>query len=227
MIRAKLLQDLRKALARARFLPDDFTVAAETMKDGSSVLTVRCRFEADYYLTATIPATQGAEIRGQVSPGAISQVEAYKVSYWQYLMDQVQQWVDRVREELSATPVAREFAAHARELEELIAKHAAIGDGYFTKEEAEQLRSRLDEIEAQLRQHLEQHSTDPKATEVKVNAIHQDVEVLKDGVGTLKKKNWATAATVRIANWLRDPENRTIIQSGAEIAKRLLLKSGE
>ncbi|HXY39514.1 MAG TPA: hypothetical protein VEQ10_07590 [Vicinamibacteria bacterium] len=230
MIRPRLMQDLRAAIDKSNyFVADDFHIDTENTKDSSSNLIVRYRFNDSYYLVAVVPlsANNGPwfEISMTVKPGSIADTEVLTVGAWDEVVQATQNWLARIHEELQAVPVARELAQQAQELEDLLKKYADLPDEYFTKTEAADMEERLEQIQSHLEESLTEQVQDPSLLKLKMVGIRQDIRTLKETLPSLKKQSWAGKLLVRVCGWMRDPDHREVLKSGAEVARSLLLNA--
>jgi phosphoglycerate-specific signal transduction histidine kinase len=103
---------------------------------------------------------------------------------------------------------------------------SALPEEYFSKEEAEQLQERLTDLEKRLTENLSQNVKDNKELSAKIESVRSDIQMLKDNVQNLTKPKLMTALLARTFDWLKDPVNRKLITSGAQVAKDILLESG-
>ena len=102
-------------------------------------------------------------------------------------------------------------------------QHGNIPTDYFSRQEAEHLRNRLDELEARLKQNLQDTIEDQTEMQTRIDELANEMSVLKENVDVLNKRGWAKALVTRTFEWAKDPANRKLLNSGAEVAKELLL----
>jgi chromosome segregation ATPase len=143
------------------------------------------------------------------------------------LLSGITEWVIRVRNELRAIPIYRKIETQQQELEEMLKQFSDLPNEYFSQEEAEKLKQKLEQMEEQLKQSLEQSIADKKELEEKVKSLHADMETLRQNLQVLKKRGWVNSLLVKAANWVKDPSNRELLKSGAEVAQSLLLEAGK
>ena len=230
MIRPRLIQDLRAAIDKSSyFVADDFYIDTQDTKDFASNLSVRYRFNDTYYLVAVVPlsASNGSwfDIGLTVKPGSIADTEVLTVGAWTDVVQATQNWLARIREELQVVPVARQLAAQAQELEDLLKKYTVLPDEYFTQTEVADMEERLEQIRVRMEENLNERIQDPNLLNPRITGIRRDVYMLKETLRSLKKHSWAGKLLVRVCGWMRDPDNREILKSGADVAKTLLLNA--
>jgi hypothetical protein len=220
-----------------RFKAEDFIVEPSPRKDGSGALQIRFRFDDAYTFQVEIPNVveersfygdddHKVKIGGVVNPGTLTQKERVAYTTKGELLSGITQWVDRIHEELLSVPTNRQLEEHQSQLEELMANVDELPDEFFTREEAEVLRDRLDELESQMRANIEAASATQKEAAAQVASLHADVELLKRSAESLKKRGWVGALMVRVKKWSANPENRELLKSGATVARTLLLGDG-
>lgn len=236
MLRTQLVREIHEQLDKGPyFSSSDFTVTSSGEKDGTGLLEVRYRFDDAFFLKARIPpkATARAsygdsyDISCTFSPGGLTTVETAKLSNKTELLATIASWLGSLRSEIVAAPGIREVTNAARDLETLLAQVDDLPDEYFTREEANELKKRLDELESQLKANIERSTEDRKAAKVETDALHADVVLLKQTVESLKKKGWAGSLLVRMKKWSSNPENRDLLKTGASVARTLLLGDGK
>jgi|SRR5271157_9799 len=229
MLRGELLNETKKALTRnPRFRVEDFVIDKESAETQNRLL-ITCRFDPKFMFRAEISnkaESYGSglkyEIVGVVCLGEFTVNEEVAFSSKSQLLTGISSWVDRIDSELRAIPVFCRVEERTRELQDILKKYEDLPDEYLSQEEAEKLRQKLDELERQLTETLERSITDKKELNAKLNALHIDMETLKQNIGSLKKRGWVSSLGVRAANWTKDPENRELLKSGSEVAKLLL-----
>jgi hypothetical protein len=227
VLRDKLIQDLREKLGSIKgFAPDDFVIINQAKADGTSLLTVRYRFEPQFQCIATIPATTDSDglydIKLSTRPGEMAVAENRRAYTWDGLIESIKQWELRVREEMKAAPLAREMEQNARELEQLLQSYATLDESYFSREEAADLAARLEELERRMAEHIHSSAANKQEEEAKLTNVHAEIQVLKETLATHSKRGWAGKALVRVHAWLKDPDNQNLLKSSAEVARILL-----
>jgi hypothetical protein len=229
MLRANVVRQILTTLEKnPKFRAEDFSVDQSATGE-TLTLIITYRYEDSYAFRAMIPLTDKQQfvIAANMSPGNLLAEETGAYGSTASLLTGIKNWVIRIDQELQAVPANRELAAQQQAIEDLVETIAGLSDEYFTREEADDLLRRLDELEAQLAQNVRERVTNKKERDSKIERIHADVESLKEKVVVLKKSGWLKAAGVKTLGWLKDPTNRALLKSGAEVTKSLLLGSGD
>lgn len=235
MLREQFLSNIRKALHRAGYFPDDFVVTQRQDKY-DTVLDIRYQFQPKFRFVARIttkapslgeiafPAPEAlGTIKIIASPGDFLKEEEFGVEESKDIIREISGWVDRVAGEIKALPEQRQIEEQRQLLEQLTAQFEEASEGGFTKVEAEALRGRLDELEERLTGSIRSHIENQKEANAKIRRLHREIETLKSQVEVLSKKGWTKSMMIRIANWLKDPTNQQLLKSGGELAKSVLL----
>ena len=95
-------------------------------------------------------------------------------------------------------------------------KFDEIEDRYFTKEEGDELRERLEQLEKII---LEREHQEDREDEI--SKMKEEIEFLKATIDTLTKKKWLKSALVKMWSWGQNEENRKLIESGVEAVKAI------
>jgi len=135
----------------------------------------------------------------------------------------IKDWLKRLDEELSSIPLQRQIEEQHQEIQLIFEQLRDIPKDFISKQEAEGLSARLDELETRLTKNLQETVADQAELETKIKTISDDMSLLKENMNVLNKRNWAKALVTRTFEWAKDPVNRKLLKSGAEVAKELLL----
>ena len=193
-------------------------------------LLVVYRYQPEFIFQVQIPINKVAvsenrmdyEFRGVRRPGEITGEENFLYFGIEDLNFGFSNWMDNISEELRSVPVRREIEKQGKVLEEILGRLTDIPDEYFTREEAEDYRSRLDELERRFSEKLRNDAESNGHLEAQIENLRQDVEVLKSKLELLKKPGWMKAMAVRVTSWMSDKDNQKLLKTGADIAKILL-----
>ncbi len=96
------------------------------------------------------------QIHSHARPGDLLERENSTHRNTSELLSTIASWVDRLDKELKARPLAREMNRQREEIEEL--GLSSDSEGYSTREEAEELRSRLSAFEEMFAKHIRESS---------------------------------------------------------------------
>jgi hypothetical protein len=232
-----MLNDVRKAISSNKYFEeDDFLVTSSKNNSNNYVLQIQYRFEPRFKFLAWIPdhetkkdeyGSMEFKITTQESPGQMGETERSTYSGKGELLSGISSWLGAVEQELLAIPIYRQAAEQKEQLEEILTQFESLGDTYFSQEEAQEMKKRLDELEQRIAENLKNTITDQSELKTKLQNLEADMNVLKEKLASHKKRGWAGAVAVRVLEWAKDPVNRKVLTSGAEITKDLLLKAGE
>lgn len=238
MIRAQLINEIESALSvDPRFKANDFIVETgktiEKVRDETvelAKLLIRYRYNNQYQLALTIPRQRTTKdyggssyrITGTMSPGGLGLSETLATENKDGIFQVLREWLQNLKSELDATPERRDLAQQRERLEELFSTVSDLPDEYFSKEEARSMEDKLNSLEERMKNSLAENVRSQEELEKKLRSLEADFEALRKGLDVLKKPSWAKAAMVRTFEWLKDPQNRKLLKSGAEVARDLL-----
>jgi len=238
LLRPYTLSEIHRAItASGYFKPADFLIEGKDL-DGGTDLRIQYRYDPSHFLAVMVPLKKDQElygnlntlaywVRGRVSPGELNAEEPVTFNGLEGLKRGISDWLIRVRSEIQSGPFMRQVVEQEQQLADLLRRVEQMPDDYFSNAEAGDLRGRLDKLEFRLSENLTENTQDQEELSAKLKDLALDIQMLKDGLGHLKKTNWAKALTIRAFEWIKDPINRRLIGSGAEIAKELLLGAGK
>jgi hypothetical protein len=237
MLRTAMLNEIRKSISSDKYFEeDDFLITSTKNNNNNYVLQVQYRFDPKFKFIAWIPdhetkkdeyGSMEFKITTQESPGQMGETERYTYSGKSELLSGISSWVGVVQQELLAIPIYRQAAEQREQLEEILSQFESVGDTYFSQEEAQEMKKRLEELEQRIAENLKNTVTDQTELKTKLQNLESDMNALKEKLASHKKRGWAGAVAVRVLEWAKDPINRKVLTSGAEITKDLLLKAGE
>lgn len=234
MIRKHYLTELNKLIvAQERFRESDFEISINT-EDDKVVLAIYYAYAREYYFTAQMELNVAEPVyRSEVtalviaSPGVMFKTEKFQDVATTQLNEHVKTWLSRLTNELLSVPIQRQIDAQHQEIQQILGQLNDIPQEYFSKEEGEKVKAKLEDLEARLVKNLGETITDKKELEQKTKAIVQDIAVLKDTVQVLNKPGWAKALVTRTFDWAKDPANRKVITTGARVATEFLLEAAK
>jgi len=233
MLRAHTVRRVIKKIGEHQYFSvDDFELLNIDSEEGS-VLQLTYRFCRKFHFRAivtdrmiTVRAALGLEnseraVDCYAVPGSLEHEATFTVGGANGLLEAISGWLKNLQEELVAEPVNRQLNRHREEIESLLQQAESLPDEYFTRAEAEELRQRLEELEAQLIVNIEQ-STSGGEQQTKIQEIERDFMQLQSQVETLSKRGWFGSLLIRFAKWSSDPENAKVLKGGVNVAKALL-----
>jgi hypothetical protein len=227
MVRQAFLKEISDTLSKSEYFEEqDFKLVWKEANRGYD-LQISYRYDDAYGLSGHVgeEIEDGAReigIQGTARPGDIGLSENFKVYGRAKFLAYVTQWAGRLRSELQAIPVNRAIEDQRKQIEELLGKFAKLPNEYFSREEAESLKSRLDALEQQMIESIVSNAAEEEDVSARVTSLEQDFTVLKETLGNLKKPGWARAFATRVARWMHDSDNRKLLADGVDITRRLL-----
>jgi hypothetical protein len=234
MIRKHYLTELNRLIvAQERFRESDFEISIKT-EDDQVVLEIHYAYAREYYFTAQMELNVAEPVyRPDVtalvfaSPGIMFKTERFQDVTTSQLNEHVKTWLTRLINELMSVPVQRQIEEQHQEIQQIIGQLDNIPQEYFSKDEGERVKAKLEDLEARLVKNLGETITDKKELEEKTNVIVQDIAVLKETIQVLNKPGWAKALVTRTFDWAKDPANRKVITTGAKVATEFLLEASK
>jgi ABC-type phosphate transport system auxiliary subunit len=157
-----------------------------------------------------------------MAPGEINNFETFTVKDKAEFLDAIKIWVSILASELEGIPERRELEEQRAKLEDLLKSTSEMADTFFSKEEADSMMVRLQDLEEQMKRQLEEAAKSKEEADIKIKVLREEFEVLKASLGYMTKKNWAKSAMVKVFEWMKDPTNRKLLKSGADAARILL-----
>lgn len=186
-------------------------------------LRITYNSDAQFYFDGNIhEGEHSLEMFGSFCPGEVLNRDNFNVNGTQEILMQIDKWLKQMHEEILALPVIRQLAEQQEEINKVVSSLNSLPDEYFTRHEAELIKTKLEELEQRFINHHKVAETKDIQLQDHLQQIHNNIETLKATVTTLKKNGWVKSAMVRTQIWLQNPANRSLLKSGAEFVKGLL-----
>lgn len=233
MISNTLHSSIVKALAADPFFSVTDFQLSPTETRSNIVVEITYLPHSDYKFVARIDRTK-TKVDGKmhpvqlvqlvIAPGEMAFHENSTTHDPEGLLSGLRRWLERIKEEIQAAPIARRVAEHGKRLDELLESVGEIEEGaHFTAGEVEKLRARLDAMEQQIAADLEVRIQDKAKLEGNLNKLSAEVEALKLQVAVFEKKSILRRFGEFTLKWFSRPENQRL----AAEAMTKLLGSGE
>ncbi len=233
MIRKKTLSDIRDVLdSHARFTVTDFSIEQK----GNKALLIKYNYDDAFFFDVEIPNETSSipsentfsrpqddyKFRAKISPGKISTIENLDF-YSEYIFHQkISFWLDCLWEELLEIPVQRQFKEQEKIIEEIKEKLKDVPDEFFSYEDGNELKIKIDKLEAKFNQKFEAEIKDKEKLQKKINDLHKEFETLKSTIFSVKKKSWFTSFATKTFVWFTKEENRKFLKDAKDYIQPLL-----
>lgn len=245
MVRAKIIKLINSRLEGKYFNFSDFEID-KTDTGYRTVLKITYEYDTQYFIEIRIPYEKSTftrqetsllgqgtktievfdyEIEGRMCPGKLSYKEDFKNRGSNGIAEALDVWLDNLWEDLTITPENRVFLAQREELEMLKERVEGIPDEYFTAEEGNDLRERLEKIESQLADKVTLEQPDKVEAQKQMEKLHSEIEILKQTIHSLKKRGWFKSFITKTMTWLSNPSNQKLLKAGKEILTNMLPES--
>ena len=130
----------------------------------------------------------------------------------------IRKWLIRTKNEMLNPVQERYINSKIQNFrKELDAKLNEIEDTFFTKEEGEKLKERLDILE----QMISEEKFKNTDLQSEIDKMRSEIEFLKDTVDKIEKKKWIKNAILKIWSWGQNPENKQLIEAGVSTIKTI------
>ena len=108
------------------------------------------------------------------------------------------------------------------QIDEIVQRFDAMDDSYFTKEDALDLKIKLDKLENELNAEILKNTKTKKEQEVEIEKLHTDIDTLKETIHSLKKKGWLKSFTNKVVKWTMNSDNRKLLGDGIQVIRGFL-----
>ncbi len=171
----------------------------------------------DYYCNMEF---NGEPCEIKYSPGKVLIEESSALSLSKFennIKTLIQEWLKRIKRDM-INPLEKRFVDNSIQKfrEEIESKLCEMEDGYFTKDEGNELRERLKQLEKMISERDSQEELQAEILRMK-----GELEFLKATIDTLTKKKWLKNALVKMWVWGQKEENQKLIESGFEAVKTI------
>lgn len=245
MIRPKIKEMILSTLGKGYFEVQDFDIQyLPQKKDLSSRVEIKIQYQYDpqYFIQLSLPYEKSSTTRQENFLSAIRNVEhkVYKIQAIMCpgeLMNQekteyegveglaqaIAFWQKNLWQDLMAAPQMRLLNQHSEEIERLKNQIQDTPNEYFTVEEGERLKIRLDQVKEQITSHYNTQEKEIKEIKEQLNQLHQEFETLKKMIYSLDKGKWYKSAFTKLMNWSSKKENQErLIKAGWKVGEYLL-----
>jgi len=233
MIREKFYKDINNTIDKhIRFDSADFRIEPfKAPQNAFTTLTIKYSVEPKYKIVFKIPTSTTTDkdsyssyyaFSGSVCPGPLAYEETFSFKGEEGVFERISIWLNCIWEELSSNPIVKKVENQQQQIDEIFEKFESIQDGYFSDDEAEELKKRLESLEETLKIQIKQNSEEKKIFEQEVAKLHNDIDTLKQTVQSLKKKGWLKSFTSKVYKWSKDSDNRKMLKDGYSVIREFL-----
>ena len=247
MIRAKISKLISTKLDSNKYFNfNDFQIEIGDFKYKSTKLKITYEYDSQYFIEIDIPSEKSTlsrqettsnivgpsttktveyleyKIEGKMCPGQLSYSEAFKYEGVDGINKALGIWLNNLWEDLTITPENRIFMAQKEEIEKIKEKVNGLPDEYFSAEEGNELKIRLEKLETQLTDQLTAGNPDKVAADKQIEKLHQEIEILKQTIHSIKKNGWFKSFVTKTMTWLADPNNQKLLNAGKEMITNML-----
>lgn len=217
-VRKGILDSLKKYNS---FEQDDFDIQED--KFGRISITYRYS-DKNYIFYIVIPKkSENGTYRftGTIRPGKYSDEETYELFDFDEILNKIVDWCKSLKADLFSVHENRRFDEMTKIISDLNTqfdeKAKNIEDAYLTKEEAEIIIAKLEEIEKIHAEHLEKEIEDKAKLKKELDEVKSEFTKLKQSTGFLKKKAWFKKCYNKLATWYMNTDKRVLLTNSLKV----------
>jgi hypothetical protein len=202
MIRNKFLSSITERLNDNSFSYNDFDIEINEVYSGLQInIKITYRYIEEYTFSFSLSKTPDTELTIERTPGKVIMNEKITIKNQNSIPAEITVWVNAIKEEMSYMPFAREFEETKSKILEMEEKFNEVPEKYFTKEESELLKKRLETLEVEFEEKLRKELDDKFNLEYEVRSMKAEMEQLKIQVEILNKRNWIKSFGTKLHGW--------------------------
>lgn len=228
MVRNKVIKAIDEILEDGYFSADDFEIKSGDSRYRGEGLIITYKY-APYSYNVTFPTSQSHkdnsdyyEINGEMSPGNISFKESFTVIDYEGFLDGLKKWLELVRQELNYQPVIRAIEKQQIEINKLSQIIKDIDETSFSDDEIEKMKVNLNELQKKMEDSIKSIEKDKDKLKTELALLKEQFKGLQDSLATNNKRNFARKLVSRISTWMQNPNNRILLQDGANVVKGII-----
>lgn len=199
------LKEIENELNGKHFLSDDFNIKTESYTNYIKLI-IRYSYLPQYTFEGFI-YTNEEKFDARFNPGTVAIVVKKDNLLRQEFLIAIREWLNNTYSEMTNSPLERKVKEHDEILkswQEKIHSMGEEGEHFFTKEEGEELRNKLNELEELLENGIIQKDENIQQD---LDKLHSEVNTLREHLQVLTKKNWLLSFSVRLYTWIkRNPD---------------------
>lgn len=215
MMRATLQAKIWSAIQSSPFTAADFDVTFG--RENQDLLLVVFRHDTRW--SFGLSGSYSGNWSLTESPGNHRTTEVSTPKSLDDIPDLLLKWIRNVRDELrTSLPIYSELDELRRALDEHVTQHVSNPEQPFNREEAAELKSKLDDLMARLQQMEEKN----QLTEQEVKRLNQEITSLKTNVDSYPKGTWYKTAASKlwatVTSVVSSPEGRKVLTQASQRA---------
>lgn len=165
------------------------------------------------------------EFFGYMKPGNFAVEEKVNFEGTNAIWKYINSWLGNLWKEITIQPELRRVNDIENELKKINEKFDNISEDNFSKDEISKIIEKLDNLEQQFKEKLEEEIQDKEILKKTLTELHIEIEKLKEQSKILNKKNWFKSFGGKIFTWVSKEDNRKFLKDSAEFIKPLLPES--
>lgn len=229
------------------FLPEDFSVTEDRMKQ----VTIMYDYDNQFVFKFKTPNSKSPRtyedfdrradksikkvkhvyvFQGSMKPGKYAESEEFEAEEFDELSSQIRIWLSALENELVNAPLKRRLQSQESVIKDIKdkvehicsenASNKSLND-YFSHEEGEALKSRLDELEKLLSEKIMADFEEGYERDSEIKSINQEIERMKSSSEILNKKNWFKQFAVNVFTWSTDPIKQKRLSYGIRLIENV------
>ena len=164
-------------------------------------------------------------VTGKVSPGEMILEEDLRFEGRNEISRQIKRWLNSIWEELVASPLNKMIDEQNEIIEKIKSQVNQIPEDYFTKDEANELREKINSLEENLKNQIESQASENDNLKQKLSELENEMDSLRATIPLLNKRNWFKSSMTKMYKWISKENNRKLLKDGAKLLKPLLPES--
>jgi len=201
-------KEIENELNSEHFLSDDFNIKTESYNNYIK-LNIIYSYLPQYVFEGFIYKDE-EKFDARFNPGTVAIVVKKDNLLRQEFLMAIREWLNNTYSEMTNSPIERKVKEHDEILKSWQEKIHSMGEGgehFFTKEEGEELRNKLNELEELLKNEIIEKDENKYEQKQDLDKLNSEINTLRQHLEVLNKKNWFLSFSVRLFTWIkRNPD---------------------
>lgn len=215
MLSNLFIKNIKDALSRSSLLDiEDFQIILPEEGNSKKQIKIYYTFDDSYYFNATI--NSALRFMCEFSPGKIMLTQTINFDNEENYFNAIEDWVDRLEDEFTSTPLAKTVIQNQTNIKELKQKVDELFEDkelnpneQFSSQEAQEMEFKLEEFKKLIEEKLETEINEKITLKNEVRKLFREIEFLKDQMQKLTKKNWFTAFITKTTKFVKNNPETT------------------